>query len=145
MALIDEIAKLRDDCLSSLDASHNYYAHTKSAWRLVQNMVRQGHSVTIQNLATGNVVDENELPGLAQHYVTGYLASATFQHFVSLFEQFVFGLLRAWLTEYPASLSDKQLQFRTVLEAADKNEIVIAVVQRHVLQLAYQGVADWFK
>jgi hypothetical protein len=144
MALIDEITQLRDDCLSSLDASHNYYAHTKSAWRLVQQMVRQGHKVTIRNQATGNTVDETELSGLAQDYVTSYLGPATFQHFVSLFEQFVFGLLRAWLTEYPGSISGNQLQFRTVLDATDKNEIVTAVVQKETLGLAYKRVADWF-
>lgn len=38
----------------------------------------------------------------------------------------------------------KQLEFRTVLEAADKDEIVTAVVQEEVLKLAYQRVADWF-
>lgn len=144
MALIDEITPLRDDCLSSLDASHNYYAHTKSAWRLVQQMVRQGHKVTIRNQATGNTVDETELSGLAQNYVTGYLASATFQHFVSLFEQFVFDFLREWLTEYPRSLSGNQLQFRAVLDSADKNEIVATVVQKEVLGLAYKRLADWF-
>lgn len=144
MALIDEITQLRDACLSSLDASHNYYAHTKSAWRLVQQMVRQGHKVTIRNQATGDTVDETDLSGLAQDYVTGYLASATFQHFVSLFERFVFDFLRVWLTEYPGSLSGNQLQFRTVLDAADKNEIVTAVVQKEVLGLAYKRVADWF-
>ena len=74
MALIDEIVQLRNDSLSSLDAGHNYYAHTKSAWRLVQQMVRQGHKVTVRNQATGNIVDETELSGLAQQYVTGYLA-----------------------------------------------------------------------
>lgn len=144
MALIAEIAQLRDDSLSSLDASHNYYAHTKNAWRLVQQMVRRGHKISIRNLDTGNTVDETELPGLAQEYVTGYLVSATFQHFVSLFERFVFDLLRVWLTEYPSSLSGSQLKFRTVLEAKDKDEIVAAVVQKEVLELAYQRVADWF-
>ena len=144
MALTDEITQLRDDCLSSLDASHNYFAHTKSAWRLVQQMVRQGHKVTIRNQATGDTVDEADLSGLAQDYVTGYLASATFQHFVSVFERFVFDILRAWLAEYPGSLSGNQLQFRTVLDAANKNEIVTAVVQKEVLGLAYKRVADWF-
>jgi hypothetical protein len=144
MALTGEITQLRDDCLSALDASHNYYTHTKSAWRLVQQMVRQGHKVTIRNQVTGNAVNETELSGLAQDYVTGYLVSATFQHFVSLFEQFVFDFLRAWLTEYPGSLSGNQVQFRTVLDAADKSEIVAAVVQKEVLGLAYKRVADWF-
>jgi hypothetical protein len=144
MSLIDEITQLRDESLSALDASHNYYVHTQIAWRLVQQMVRQGHKVTIRNQATGNAVDESELSSLAQGYVTGYLASATFQHFVSLFEQFVFEFVRLWLTDFPGSLSDKELKFRTVLESPAKDEIVAAVVQKEVHGLAYQRVADWF-
>ena len=60
------------------------------------------------------------------------------------FEQFVVDFLSAWLTEYPGILSGKQLPFRTVLDAADKNEIVTAVVQKEVLGLAYKRLADWF-
>ncbi|MCP4108372.1 MAG: hypothetical protein GY749_22980 [Desulfobacteraceae bacterium] len=145
MALTDEMTQLRDDCLSSLDASHNYYTHTKSAWRIIQQMVRQGQKFTIRNQATGHIVDQTELSGLAQEYITGYLVSATFQHFVSLFEQFVFDLLRAWLTEYPGSLSRNQLQFKTVLDAPDKHEIVTAVVQKEVHGLMYKRVAGWFE
>ncbi len=145
MPFIDEITQLRDDCLTSLDASHNYYAHTKSVWRIIQQMVRQGHKFTIRNQATGHTVDETKFSSLAQEYITGYLASATFQHFVSLFEQFVFDLIRAWLTEYPGSLSGNQLQFRTVLDAADKNDIVNAVVQKEVHGLSYNRVSGWFE
>lgn len=145
MALVDDIRRLREDSLAALDASHNYYAHTKSAWRLVQQLVRQGHRVTIRNQATGSTVDEHELPGLAQQYVTGYLASATFQHFASLFEDFVFGFLRAWLIEHPHSLSAKQLDFRTVLDSADKADIVRAVVEKELFGLAHGALEGWFK
>lgn len=145
MALFDEITQLRAGSLSSLNASHNYYTHTKRAWRLVQQMVRDGHRVSIENQATGNVVDETQLSGLAQDYVTGYLVSATFQDFVSLFERFVLDLVRLWLTEYPDNLSGKQLEFQTVLDAADRDAIVAAVVQDKVLGLGYNSIAKWFE
>lgn len=145
MALSDEIARLRDEMLSSLDASHDYYVHTKRVWRIVQQMARQGHQVTIRNRATGSTVDETELSGLVQGYVTGYLASATFQHFVSLFERFVAELIRLWLTEYPGSLSGKQVDFRTVHDSPDKDAIVASVVQKEVHELTFQRVSDWFE
>ncbi len=145
MALTDDLKKLRDGSLAALDASHNYYTHTKGAWRFVQEMVRQGQKVSIRNQAPGSIVNEQALPGLAQEYVTGYLASATFQHFVSLFEDFVFGFLRAWLIEHPGSLSAKQLQFRTVLQSADKAQIVRAVIEKHLVELAYDRVDNWFE
>jgi hypothetical protein len=144
MALLDNVQQLRDETLSALNASHNYYVHTQIAWRLFQQMVRQGHRFTIRNQATGDTVDEAELSQLAQPYVTSYLASATFQHFVSLFEQFVFRLARLWLIEYPGSLSGKELKLRLVLESSNKDEIVAAVVEREVHGLAYQRVVDWF-
>jgi len=144
MALVDEITRLRDNTAASLDASHDYYVHTKYAWRLVQQLVQHGHKATIDNQATGSTVDETQLSNLAQGYVTSFLASATFQHFVSLFERFVFDLLRVWLTEYPGSLAANQLKFRTVLDSADRGEVVSAVVQKEVHKLAYQRVNDWF-
>lgn len=145
MALTEQITRLRSECLSALDASHNYYAHTAFAWRLVQKMVRQGQKFSIRNQVTGDKVNESELTALAQDYSTGYLVSATFQQFVSLFERFVFDFLRAWLAKYPASLARSELQFQAVLDATDKNEIVGMVVQREVGRLAYKRVADWFE
>jgi hypothetical protein len=76
--------------------------------------------------------------------VTGYLMSATFQDFVSHSERFTFEFLRAWLTEYPRSLSGNELKFRTVLDATDKDEIIADVVEKEILGLAYKRVADWF-
>lgn len=145
MSLIDEITQLRDDSISSLDASHDYYRHSRAVWRLAQQMVRDGRKIRIRNRVTGNTVNEAELSGLARDYIKIYLVSATFQHFVSLFERFVFDFLRVWLTDDPRSLSGKQLEFRTVLDAADQNEIVTAVVQKEVLGVTYKRVADWFK
>ena len=109
MALIQEIEQLRSDSIAALDAINNYYAHTKHVWRIVQEMVRQGHNFTIRNRETGNIVDGRKLSSLAQGYVTNYLNSATFQQFVSLFDDFVFDFLRVWLTEYPGSLSNRQI------------------------------------
>jgi hypothetical protein len=76
--------------------------------------------------------------------VTGYLASATFQHFVTLFEDFVFDLLRAWLNAYPQTLSKRELKFQTVLDSSDKPQIIEAVVEKELLGVAYKRIEDWF-
>lgn len=145
MTPADDIDALRTDSVTALNASYNYFTHTKSAWRLVQQLATKGHKVTIRSQATGTTVDQNELPGLAQEYVTGYLATSTFGHFVSLLEDFVFDFLRLWLIRYPGSLSGKQVDFKTVLESADKSEIVRAVVEKELGGLRYDRVATWFR
>ncbi len=145
MALVDDIGGLREDSLASLDASHDYFPPTKRAWRIVQRVVREGRRLSIESLDTRTVVEGSELSGLAQQYVTGYLAEATFQHFVALFEDFIGDFLRLWLNHYPKSLSKRTVEFKTVLECSGKTEIVSAVVDEQLHSLQYKKVEEWFE
>ncbi len=85
MALADNIQDLMSRTLSALDASHDYYTYTKRVWRLLQQIVKEGRKFTFRNRTTHTQIDEQVLFGRAQLYVTEYLMSSTFQHFVSLF------------------------------------------------------------
>ena len=82
------------------------------------------------------------LLGRAQLYVTDYLMSSTFQQFVSLFEDFFFGLLRYWLAAYPGSLSKKQVEIGTVLKASDKAAILLTVVDKELNELKYERLGS---
>ena len=144
MALADEIEALAKRTLSALKASHDYYAYSESVWRLLPQIVDEGRKFTFQNLTTGTEVDEQVLLELAQSYVADYLMSSTFQHFVSLFEDFFFELLRCWLAAYPATLSKKQVEMGAVLKAPDKTAIVLTVVDRELNELKYKRMSDWF-
>ncbi len=144
MALADEIQIFATRTLSALDASHDYFTYSKRVWRFLPQIVKEGRRFTFRNRTTGTRVDEQMLLGRAQLYVTDYLTSSTFQHFVSLFEDFFFGLLRQWLAAYPGSLSRKQVEMAAVLKAPDKAAIVLAVVDKELNDLKYERLADWF-
>ena len=146
MALADDIGQLADHSAAALDAIHDYYTHTKESWRLLQQIFEtEDRKFTIRNMTTGVVVNEQDLLGLSQRYVADYLASSTFQQFVSLFEDFFFDLLRLWLATYPFRLSNKQIEFGMVLEAPDKSAITLAVVDKELNELKYKRVKDWFE
>lgn len=144
MPLADEIAKHRDVILADLDAVHDYYANTKAAWRIVQRYIERGGKVRIHNMPTGHITTEKELPGKAQFYITEYLVASTFQQFASLFEDFVFGVMRQWLLAYPQSLARKQLPFSVILEAADLKAVKLEAVNRELNELNYKKVREWF-
>lgn len=144
MALTDEIEALAVRTQFALDESHDYYTYTKRVWRLLQRMVKEGRKFNFRNPTTGTRVEEQVLLGRAQLYVTDYLVAFTFQHFVSLFEDVLFELLRSWLSACPASLSKKQVEMGTVLKAPDKAAIVMAVVNKELNELKYERLADWF-
>jgi hypothetical protein len=144
MALADDIRSLSTRSLAALDAAHEYHAHTKGVWRLIHEIVREGRRFSITDRLTGNVMNQDSIPALAQQYISDYHTSFTFQHFVSLFEHFFFDLARLWLSAYPESLSSRGLTFGEVLKAPDKSAITQSVVDRVLNEISYQRVADWF-
>lgn len=144
MLLSIAIQRNRESVLTELAAVHDYYVNTKRAWRTVQRMVSRRGRFTSSNSVTGNRVTESDLPQKAQLYVADYLAGATFQQFVSLFEDFTFGVMQSWLLAFPQRLARKQLPASIVLNATDLESVKIALVNRELNEIRYRSVRDWF-
>jgi hypothetical protein len=143
MALADEIRTLRDRVLADLNSAHDYYADTKIAWRLVNDLIAAGHTITSWNTTTGTLTTEAELAAKARGYVTEQLAEATFQQFTSFFENFYFDFLHLWLTAYPGSLR-RMVDFKSVLEQPDKVAITRLVVRKELNEVLYGRPTEWF-
>jgi hypothetical protein len=144
MALAGDIQVLRDRALADLIAAHDYYTDTKLGWDIVRRFIAAGRSFSIQNKTTGTVTTQADLGGKSRGYVAEQLTEATFQQFVSIFENFLFDLLRLWLTAYPKSLGAKTIEFRKILDAPDKETITLQVVNHELNEVMYERPADWF-
>ena len=144
MILSEEIRAVRDCVLADLNSAHDYYADTKIAWSLVHQVITAGRTFKVRNIITGTTTSEAALRSKSRGYVTEQLTEATFQQFVALFESFFFDLLRLWLTAFPQSLGGKKLDFKSVLEARDKDAITQLVVAREVNEILYDRPAGWF-
>ncbi len=144
MALSNDILTLRDEVLGNLITAHDYYVDTKAAWRIVHKVIATGHTFTIRNTTTGTVTTQVELGARARGYVSAQLAEATFQQFVSLFENFFFDLLRLWLTAYPQSLGRKTVDLKTILELPDRDAITQLVIGKELNEVVYGRPAEWF-
>jgi hypothetical protein len=130
--------------LADLNAAHDYYTDTKIAWRIVQKFVRSGGAFSSRSMATGTVTTQAELAGKARGYVVEQLAEATFQQFISIFENYLFDLLRLWLVAYPQNLIGKKVDFKAVLDAPDKDAIALLVVNKELNEISYDRPAGWF-
>jgi len=144
MALTDDLRRLTARSITELNASHDYYINTLAVWRFVRRFIVDGGKLTIENKATGSVVDQHALLGRMQSYAADYLRVSTFLHFVSLFEDFFFDLLRLWLTAHPHSLSRRQVDLGTILQTGDTSIILQNVIDRELNSLKYEKLADWF-
>jgi hypothetical protein len=131
--------------LAAFDASHDYFAHSQFVWMAARRTLQGGQPLVLTNPVTGTTVTGPELLSLSQTYVSANLLSATFQEFVTLFEDFFFDLLGLWLTAFPASLGNRQLGFGTVLSAPNLEAVTAAVVGEELNKLKYQRVEEWFR
>ena len=138
------IVRARDKAWVDLAAAHDYYEDTRNAWKIVEVAVLSGRRFSDTNLATGTVTSEADLIRKSREYIKSELAEATFQQFLAIFENFFFELLRLWLTAYPRSLGKKTIDFRTVLEAPDRDAIIQLMIRKELNELSYDRPAGWF-
>ena len=144
MALADDILALRDSTNMALADAHDYYVHVRYNWNLLIKDVAAGRTFVDQNDLTGNVFDQNALLAKIPNYIQRDLTESTFIRFLTIFEGWMVGLLRIWLTAYPQSLYKRQIDFRTAYEAPDREAIVEAVVLKELNEVAYDKPAGWF-
>jgi hypothetical protein len=144
MPLAADILALKARTVGELNAAHDYYIHTSAAWQIVQEFAA-GQPFTLRNHVTKSAVSHTDLVRLSKGYVARQLREATFVQFVSLFETFFFDLLRLWLVAHPRTLLGKQVDFQTVLDAAEVSDIVRHVADRELNELTYKKPADWFR
>jgi hypothetical protein len=144
MALADDLRTLRDAVLNDLNAAHDYYTDTEHAWRIVQKVVASGRTFIIRNTATGSVATQAQLARKAVGYVEEYLAEATFQQFLSIFETFFFDLLRLWFLAYPQNLYGKTVDFKAVHESPDKETVTLLVIDDELNRVLYKPPRSWF-
>jgi hypothetical protein len=145
MSLPDDIIWLRDRVLSDLNSAHDYYTDTELAWELVRRFIGTGQTLSIRNLITGTTTTQVELFAKSRGYVAEQLAEATFQQFISIFENYLFDLMRLWLLGHPKSLSGRKLDFKDVLDAADKDAIIARMVSKEVNEVLYDRPTGWFE
>lgn len=158
MAEIDQLRDLTSRVQEELSRGSDYYSHTKVAWRLAQRLVAEGRSIGVENVDTGSTIKGPDLANLAQGYVTGYLAESVFQHYVSLFEDYIFGLINLWLLAFPKGIvglgddeddaklrkTDKEVPLSLIIDNPDRESILRAVIERELDRLKYRRLAAWF-
>jgi hypothetical protein len=148
VTLADVIRELANRIQYELLEAQQYLESTKAIWRLVQELAAQGQTAEFPLLQLNMTVSATDMARRAEGYVTGYLAESVFQHFVSLFEDFLFELLRIWLSAYPAGIPNKDkkpVDLATIIDAPDKQAILDLVIERELNALKYERPSAWFK
>lgn len=159
MAIADQIRDLAEQIQNDLTQALSYYYDTKIAWRLVRQFVDEGRPILVRNKLIDETIDGPTLEGRAQGYVTGYLAESVFQHYITLFEDYTFGLIGLWLMAYPRGIigldddkgdhrlkgTDRAVPLSLITDNPDRESILRAVIEQELNRLKYRRPAAWFE
>lgn len=148
MPLAEQVGELGHLIAEELRAAHDHYVHSKAVWKFLRTMVAEGHRFRVRSLDTETAVTAEQLIALEKRHVNVYLSEAALQRYVSLLEDYVFGLLRLWLLAHPRGPPNKerkQVGLSTILDAPDRDAIILAVIDRELDELKYGRPAAWFR
>jgi hypothetical protein len=144
MAVTDDLRAIAEQSNRELDAVRDFYEHSRIVWQSFETLVLAGHRFSATSPATGTQIDQDGLLQLAPRYLAAYLATFTFRQFVSLFEGFLFNFLHRRLLHNPWQFSEKQLDFATVLKSRDRDEVISRLILKHLNELRYEQLREWF-
>lgn len=146
MTLADQVTTLGRDALARFDAVDAYYFDTLCAWDLVRTLSRRHGSFKVTP-GTGEVrpaVSVADLAARSEGYVATFLNVTTFQQYLGVFEDYLFGLLRLWLTAHPLNVGNKQIDLKSLLAAGSLDAAVGLFVDKELNDVLYKRPAEWF-
>jgi hypothetical protein len=144
MSLRQNVLRLLEAARAELIDAHDYHHDSQRVWFEYLLLAAEVPDAELINVITGTRSTVRDLSARSHQYLNRSLRQSTFQQFLSVFESFLFDLLQVWLTEFPGSLSRKTLDFKTVLDAGSREDVIAEVVKREIVEIAYQKPADWF-
>ena len=169
MTLADAVRSARDGAVGRLDRLSLYWLDSRFVWRahralVVRGTVRQALrdevAATSSDSTAGKLVETlSAAAGRADDYLLTELPSFVIQRLASIHEEFLAGIVRAWLLAKPAHLiqdesteerrvrnkgpEERTVPFRRVLESS-REELVVDAVNNAVEDLTRASVQDQY-
>jgi hypothetical protein len=154
-SIAQDIAKLKARSLDELQSLMEFRALTQFAYMMLYTepqrlsraklVVGYGHFGPEAQLPD-KVIRGPELPGILQSYEKEYLHELVTLQLVSLFEHFVFDVLRALFLDDPRRLSSsRQVDVGTIVTASTRDVLLEQLAERELNELKYKNVDAWFE
>lgn len=89
-------------------------------------------------------VDTNNFESTFEELEKNYLATSCIEKLVSIYENFLFDVMKEIYIAYPQKLSSqKQIPISQVLEAVSKEELIYITIARELNEVKYESLSNW--
>ena len=89
-------------------------------------------------------VDTNNFHSTFDELEKNYLSTSCIEKLVSIYEGFLFDIMKEIYIEYPQKLSSKkQIPISQVLEAVNKEELIYITIAKELNEVKYESLSNW--
>ena len=140
-----------DAVLADVDDLRRYWLDTQTAWEIVRQSAGPDDRPADPGppAFTSTPARRRELADRADDYLQRYFAAAVVERLYSVFDAYLLGLVRLWLTAHPRHLlrsgrgqKTRQVPLEAVVNAPDRAAVIDAAVERELRDLAYHSLSD---
>jgi hypothetical protein len=144
-SLVAPLQSLQKRTVLELDRLYDFTTDTVVTYEMFKKYVAQEREVVFMFPARDRYTDQDELASVLDEYATNYLDLLAFRHSVSLFEAFLFDLLRLLVRSHPERLSGKKrVDVSEILSFNSLESLVVHLIDRELNEVRYKRVSEWF-
>lgn len=139
------ISALTKKSVEELDDIYGFVAYNNLVYKLYRDSVANGFKITAELPHVNQSVDQNALRDKLDHYSKTYLRELGFQLSASVFEVWLFDVLRILLINPNRLNKKRKVDVADVISARSLEDLTRTVIDAELNEIRYRKPAEWFE
>ena len=139
------ISALTKKSVEELDDIYGFVAYNNLVYKLYGDSVVNGFTITAELPHLNQSIDQNALRDKLDHYSKTYLRELGFQLSASVFEVWLFDVLRILLINPNRLNKKRKVDVADVISAKSIEDLKRSVIDAELNEIRYKNPAEWFE
>ncbi len=138
------ISELTTKSIQELDDIYGFVAYSNLSYKLYGDTVTNGFKMTANLPQINQTIDQNMLRDKLDYFGKKYLAELGFQLSISIFEVWLFDLLRILLDDPNRLNKKRKIDVADVIAAKRLEDLLRSIIDAELNEIRYKRLGEWF-
>lgn len=130
--------------LSKMEEILEFRAFTQFSYLQFNSAIANGFKVTTHLEPIGKVVNQEQIHNKIAQYEASFLPKLSLQHSVSIFESWLFDLLRHLLSDKNRLNKNRKIEVVEITNSSSLEDLLSKVIESELNEIKYKKPTDWF-
>ena len=138
------ISELTTKSIQELDDIYGFVAYSNLSYKLYGDAVTNGLKITADLPHVNQTIDQNVLRDKLDHFGNKYLSELGFQLSISVFEVWLFDLLRILLADPNRLNKKRKIDVADIISAKNLEDLLGTIIDAELNEIRYKKPREWF-